>query len=211
MLNLKQLEFVMDSLKKDIHNRSISLAGELNEYYYFPKDSLLKADTIKAFPLQKEILAMIPKEDREKIIMDAQQSARSAQGYPNRSSSFVIDRRDSGYRYNVEWHKKYTLSVACLVLFFIGAPFGAIVRKGGLGWPVVFAILLFLIYYVVAIIGEKLGKKGSIDVGFGMWLSSMVLTPIGIFLTYKATRDSKLFSKPAFFSKLANFLKREKS
>ena len=154
---------------------------------------------------------MIEKDSREKVIQEAQQSARSAQGYPNRSTTFEQDRISSKYRYEVEWHKKYTLSVACLILFFIGAPFGAIVRKGGLGWPVVFAILLFLIYYVLAIIGEKLGKKGSMDVGFGMWLSSIVLTPVGIFLSYKATRDSKLFPRPAFFSKFTNFLKKKES
>ncbi|MFM7023740.1 MAG: LptF/LptG family permease [Flavobacteriales bacterium] len=209
MLNLAQLDDMIDSLKKDIVDRRINLAKELNEYYYFPKDSLLKIDTIKPYDMKKDVFSMIAKENREKVIQEAQQSARSAQGYPNRSRIFEDDRISARYRYEVEWHKKYTLSVACLVLFFIGAPFGAIVRKGGLGWPVVFAILLFLVYYVLAIIGEKLGKKGSMDVALGMWLSSIVLTPVGIFLSYKATRDSKLFSRPAFFSKMAGFLKKK--
>ncbi|MCX6180534.1 MAG: LptF/LptG family permease [Bacteroidetes bacterium] len=209
MINLRQLGIVIDSLKQDVLDRRVNLAKELNEYYYFPKDSLINVDTVHPYAMSKDVFSMIAKDSREKVIQEAQQSVRSAQGYPNRSATFEEERTLNRYRYEVEWHKKYTLSFACLILFFIGAPFGAIVRKGGLGWPVVFAILLFLIYYVLAIIGEKLGKKGSMDVGFGMWLSSIVLTPIGIFLSYKATRDSKLFSRPAFFNKIANVLKRK--
>jgi len=202
MLNIEQIQNFMTGLDSEVKQRRKDLNGEMNDYFYFQRDSTLKVEQIKPYAFPKEIMTKIPMEKREIVLQEAQQSARSAQGYPNRSAIFEEDRRTNKYRFEIEWHKKYTLSVACLLLFFIGAPFGAIVRKGGLGWPVVFAILLFLMYYVLAIIGEKLGKKGSMDVAFGMWLSSIVLAPIGVFLTYKATRDSKLFVRPAFFAKL---------
>lgn len=93
----------------------------------------------------------------------------------------------------IEYQKKFTLSVACLVLFLIGAPLGAIIRKGGLGLPVVVAVIFFLIYYIIGTIGEKSVKEGSLHPLVGMWIAIVVLTPIGIFLSYKAATDSVLF------------------
>ena len=94
----------------------------------------------------------------------------------------------------LERHKKYTLSLACLIFFFIGAPLGAIIRKGGLGVPVVVSVIIFIFYYMVNVTGEKLCKTGEWDVTFGSWLSTMVLTPIGVWLTWKANQDSAVFN-----------------
>ncbi len=97
-------------------------------------------------------------------------------------------------KHHIEWHKKFTLSVACLVFFFIGAPLGAIIRKGGLGMPVVVSVLIFIFYYIINVSGEKMAKTGVWDITFGVWLSSMVLAPIGAFLTYKSNQDSTMFN-----------------
>lgn len=94
----------------------------------------------------------------------------------------------------VEQHKKFTLSVACLVFFFIGAPLGAIIRKGGLGMPVIVSVAIFIFYYIVNVSGEKLAKTGQWYIPFGVWLSTLVLAPIGIFLTYKSNQDSAVFN-----------------
>lgn len=93
----------------------------------------------------------------------------------------------------VERHKKFTLSFACLVLFFVGAPLGAIIRKGGLGMPVVVSVLFFIFFWVISITGEKSAKEGVLPPVVGMWLASAVILPIGIFLTLQATKDSSLF------------------
>ena len=93
-------------------------------------------------------------------------------------------------KHQIEWHRKFTLSIACLILFFIGAPLGAIIRKGGLGMPVIISVLFFLLFHISSITGEKMVKSGEFSAFAGMWLSSFILTPIGIFLTYKATTDS---------------------
>jgi lipopolysaccharide export system permease protein len=88
-----------------------------------------------------------------------------------------------------------TLSVACIILFFIGAPLGAIIRKGGLGAPIVASTLLFIFYYILSIVGEKMAKSGAIDPAWGMWMSSIILFPVGFFLTWKSNNDSKLFDR----------------
>ncbi len=101
-------------------------------------------------------------------------------------------------KHRIEWHRKFTLSFACLILFFIGAPLGAIIRKGGLGLPVVVSILLFVIYHVISISAEKFAREGVIPPFEGMWMSSFILLPVGILLTYKATTDSSIFDRDAY-------------
>lgn len=96
--------------------------------------------------------------------------------------------------HKVEKHKKFTYSLACLLFFFIGAPLGAIIRKGGLGMPVIISVSIFIFYYIINSSGEKMAKSGAWYIPFGVWLSSMVLAPIGVFLTYKSNQDSAVFN-----------------
>jgi lipopolysaccharide export system permease protein len=104
--------------------------------------------------------------------------------------------RERDLRYHkMEWHRKFSISLACLVLFFIGAPLGAIIRKGGLGMPLVVAIVFFLIFHLLNMFGDKFSKEGILEPAIGMWLAIISLTPVGIFLTYKAMNDSALFNK----------------
>lgn len=107
-------------------------------------------------------------------------------------------------RHNIELQKKFTLSLACLIFFFIGAPLGAIIRKGGLGTPIVISVLLFIVYYVIDNVGYKLAREGRWQVWQGIWLSSAVLLPLGIFLTKKAVNDSAVFNADAY----RNFFRR---
>ncbi len=102
-------------------------------------------------------------------------------------------------QHKVEWHKKLSLSVACMVLFFIGAPLGSIIRKGGLGLPLVVALIFFLIFYLLNIFGEKFTKDEVLVPIIGMWLPVIVLSPVGFFLTYKAMHDSQLFNKEYYY------------
>jgi lipopolysaccharide export system permease protein len=98
-------------------------------------------------------------------------------------------------RHWIEWNRKFTLSVACLVLFMIGAPLGSIIRKGGLGTPLVFAIVFFVLFHLLNTFGQKFAEENVLSPFTGMWLSTMVLVPIGLFLTVKAMNDSQLFNK----------------
>lgn len=107
-------------------------------------------------------------------------------------------------RHAIELQKKFTLSFACVIFFFIGAPLGAIIRKGGLGTPLVISVFLFIFYYIIDNMGYKFARDGKWEVWEGMWLSAAVLLPLGIFFTYKAVNDSAVFNKDAYL----NFFRR---
>jgi lipopolysaccharide export system permease protein len=116
-------------------------------------------------------------------------------------------------RHKIEWHRKFFLAVACLVLFFIGAPLGAIIRKGGLGLPTIIALGLFIFYQLLTIAGEKMTKSLIIEPWFGMWMSTALLMPLSIWLTYKASKEATLVDKEAyikFFNKVLIFLRIKK-
>lgn len=116
------------------------------------------------------------------------------------------DQKRNLRQHQIEWHRKISLSLACLVLFLIGAPLGSIIRKGGLGSPLVFAIVFFMLFYFSSTTGEKFAKEGTMSPQTGMWLSTFFLVPVGIFLTYKAMRDSTLFNKE-IYSKFAKSIR----
>jgi len=109
-------------------------------------------------------------------------------------------------RHITEWHKKFTIPFACLVFFFIGAPLGAIIRKGGLGVPVVISVLLFIFYYIIDNMGFKMARDGIWPAWQGMWLSAAVLTPMGVFLTYKAVNDSVILNADTYINAFKNFI-----
>jgi lipopolysaccharide export system permease protein len=109
-------------------------------------------------------------------------------------------------KHQLEWYNKIVLSLSCLVFFFIGAPLGAIIRKGGLGMPVIISIVIFLIYYIVNTMGTKLAKEGSWTIFLGSWISTMVLAPLGVFFTYKSNKDSVVFNVDAYIALLRKIL-----
>lgn len=136
---------------------------------------------------------------------------RIKQDYEFRSYSMGDDRLIIR-RHSIELHRKFTLSFACIIFFFIGAPLGAIIKKGGLGTPLVISVFLFIIYYIIDNSGFKMARDAKLDVWQGIWLSSAVLFPLGLFFTYKAVNDSAVFNIDAyknFFARLTGRHKRE--
>ena len=112
-------------------------------------------------------------------------------------------------KHKVEWHRKWALSAACIIFFLIGAPLGAIIRKGGFGMPVIVSVGFFITYHIVSVTAEKMVKESEISVSEGMWIANLILLPIGLYLSYKANSDSQLFSLPTikkfgFKKKLTN-------
>ncbi len=113
--------------------------------------------------------------------------------------SYQTTEADTNIRkHKADWHKKITLSLSCLIFFFIGAPLGAIIRKGGLGMPVVTSVLIFVIYYIIDSGATRVAKSGEINIILGVWMSTLVLAPIGTFFTYKSNKDSVVFNAEVY-------------
>ncbi|MBS3774510.1 MAG: LptF/LptG family permease [Bacteroidales bacterium] len=132
------------------------------------------------------------------IINHALSNARQNSQKITDSKKIFEQRQKNIFKHQIHWHKKFTLSFACLIFFFIGAPLGSIIRKGGLGAPLVVSVVFFIIYYIIDISGENFVEKGVLPAYFGMWLSSLVFLPIGIFLTYKASNDSMILNTDTY-------------
>ena len=204
MLNISQLEKSQDTLQLKLDKRRVEMSSNISSgFKYFSAPQLYaENDSVKvdsnAVVFSADILANFNHDDQIKVVHTALEQVRSRELYIDAALADNFSRTKAINRHKIEWHRKFTLSFACLVLFFIGAPLGAIIRKGGLGVPVVISILLFIFYHIVSITGEKFVKEGLWNAWNGMWMSSMVLLPLGVFLTWKATSDSGIFNADAY-------------
>jgi len=189
-MNLKQLKESSDSLNSNINNRINTFKEKLLSYYHF--ESL---DSLSFSKKQAEVFSysLISKNKQKRLTKAAANLVRSSKSYIYNSRRELKYKHKKLRRANVEWHRKFTLSFACIILFLIGAPLGAIIRKGGMGMPVLISILFFLAYHISSITGEKSAIQGVLSIPFGMWLSAFILTPLGVFFTIRAASDSTLF------------------
>lgn len=210
MMNLSQLNDAVDSLyvKGEIRKRTFGI--NLKQSYYNKTAVLMDKMEKNKAEASSDFFSKLSKEQKLNTIETALNIARSAKAYTESVASDISYDSFNRAKFNVEWHRKLTLSVACIVLFFIGAPLGAIIRKGGLGMPMVVSILFFLLFHILSIVGEKLAKEEEIPPYQGMWLATSVLLPIGIFLTYKATSDSNLFNIDVYIEPLKKLFSSKK-
>ncbi|MDP4208574.1 MAG: LptF/LptG family permease [Bacteroidota bacterium] len=218
MKSLRQLNLGSDSLQKELNQRTNILYNSLITSQLFRSKPYRaevphKADTTKNDSIKPKYVAFYTAydslnfNDRGTIVSQALTQARDTKAFITSSFTNTDDTDRKIRKYNIEWWRKFTLSAACLIFFFIGAPLGAIIRKGGLGMPVVISVLFFVLYYIVSLSGEKFAREGVMPPHTGMWISSLILLPIGILLTRKATRDSSMFNIDTYlnyFKKLGN-------
>lgn len=211
MLDRKGLLIRRDSLNKSLDSLSKSTKANFG-IYFRQNNSLVGWSKVKGPPkvLKGAVVNTVPKDLRVSVLQNAYDQAETIrQLLVNRVADYEA-RTKEVIKATVEYQRKYTLAVSCLLLFFIGAPLGAIIRKGGLGLPVVIAIVFFLIYHILTTVSEKSAKEGSLDPVFGMWLAILILTPLGVFLTYKATVDSALFDLDYYKQLVISLFKRKK-
>lgn len=156
-------------------------------------------DNISAYSIAC-LYSALPIDERAKAIQAAIDKARAKSDLIEYNALVLEDQYAYIRKHEVELHRKFTLAFACVIFFFIGAPLGSIIRKGGLGAPVVISVVMFIIYYIIDNIGFKMAREAVWPVWQGMWLSSLVLLPIGIFLTWKAATDSGLFRTEVWFN-----------
>jgi len=211
MLNLNGLAKRRDSISKRLD--STNRVTKINTEAYYKTSNFVKGFTKVKSPIKLirgSILNAIPKKDRTQTLQNAADMTSSVKQVVNNSILEYNDKNKEIIVSRVEYLRKFTLAFSCLLLFFIGAPLGAIIRKGGLGLPVVIAVVFFLIYHIISTVAEKSAKEGSLDPIVGMWMAIIVLTPLGIFLTYKATVDSALFDIDYYKQLLLSIFKRKK-
>lgn len=196
-LNLNQLAHTEDSLTTEIDNRLRGSNEALLNGILFRNPFLLTRDSaaVVKHTMHVDSLILTSTDNQQmEYAGKAIVTARSAKNHINSTVSELHSRNKHLVRHTIEWHRKFALSFACFVFFFIGAPLGAIIRKGGLGMPVVVSVLFFVFYYVISITGEKFAKELVWHPSLGMWVSSFILLPLGIFLSYKATTDSVIMN-----------------
>ena len=202
--NIAQLTHSIDSMSHRSDSITARIATDLKKSYFNTKGSSERKNPDEKIIGQNayididSIYATATLQERESMLSRAYSHAEGVRQDYEYKSLTSDQQQTLMRRHQIERHKKFTISFACLIFFFIGAPLGAIIRKGGLGTPVVVSVFLFIFYYIIDNSGYKAALHGRWDVWEGMWLSSGVLLALGIFLTYKAVNDSAVFNKDAY-------------
>lgn len=199
MLSMRQLDKAIDSLKKQ--NSRFYKQVEQNlvpslQFIPYLDSNWKTPDSIKKI---KNFNALITDSIKQSLLRNISIKIETLRSSNDILISQYKDQRKALRLHQIEWHRKISLSLACLVLFLIGAPLGSIIRKGGLGSPLVLSVVFFMIFYFLSNTGEKMSKEGSLQPILGMWISTIVLVPFGLFLTSKALKDSQLFNKEYYF------------
>lgn len=224
MMNIRQLSTSLDSLERRYDSKQETFtqgfARRWSNYYSMHTgvplegqptalpDSII-ADT--CITLSWPLLAKFDDETRTSIINMAIGSAQNAKDNVGFNKLDLNSQVENINKHRKEWHKKFTLSIACIIFFFIGAPLGSIIRKGGLGLPVVISVVFFIIYHLISTIAERMAVFGDLNMFLGVWLSSLVLLPVGLFFTFKATTDAALFDGDSWKKAFQKLFKRHKA
>lgn len=202
MMNVRQLSHEIDSMERYYASIPKKIDNYLSPYLSIMakeyKDSLpgLVAK-VKTTPMlyDSSFITCVPDSLRIRVLQQASSQARSSKNMIEVTVADLTIRQMNYATYKIEWHRKFTLSFACVLLFLIGAPLGAIIRKGGLGMPLVVAIAFFVVFHIMSITGEKLARTEAVEAWMGMWMASGMLLPIAFFLIRQARNDSQIFAK----------------
>lgn len=200
MMNVRQLNHNIDSFERFAENLPQKVGKHLTPYvtYYSKDDSAKLFRNISTENISEKSSSFedyIPEDKRLQVVQIASSQVRSAKNLVEITVTESTIKQLNYSTFKVEWHRKFTLSFACVLLFLIGAPLGAIIRKGGVGMPLVVAIGFFVVFHIMSITGEKLARSEAVDTWAGMWMATAMLLPIAIVLNIQARNDSRIFSK----------------
>ncbi|MFI3247880.1 MAG: LptF/LptG family permease [Rikenellaceae bacterium] len=205
-LNITELQGDIDSLGRMVNQSMVQSYEPLLKKQIFSADHsvLLLPDSIKVDKTGMGGIMVLDSIDnldtrgKQAIWTNARRQAKNSRNmfsYDEENTKLGLKRL---YLSKVEWHKKLSTPISIIIFFLIGAPLGAIIRKGGLGMPIVISVIFFVIYYIISLTGEKMAKEGTWDAIAGMWISAYILTPIAMYLTYKANNDSAIFDRDLY-------------
>lgn len=199
MLNVSQLKQNLDTAIKEINNTRAKNFTSIHGFHYLRSSQLMRSsDSLnKKAP---NYFAALGRNEKRKLLEEAANISRAVKdNYKHRQTEIENDKKTM-VRLEAEIHKKFMLSFSCLVMFFIGAPLGGIIRKGGLGMPVVVSMILFIIFWITISTSEKMVKEGVLP-PYGIWMPVFIFLPLGFYLTRKATSDSSLFDVNSYFTR----------
>ena len=212
--DLKELQRAIDSLDLMVNDATASSYDPLLKQQIFHKDNTILATENDSLYIDRsdrhkslsiDSIPGLPTRTKNDIWKSARNAAKSSRNMFAFDESTAKEALNQLYRSKNEWHRKLAFPVSIMIFFLIGAPLGAIIRKGGLGMPIVISVGFFVIYYIISISGEKWAREGDWSSLMGMWISSIILTPIAIYLTYKATNDSSLLDTDWYYGRFKHY------
>jgi lipopolysaccharide export system permease protein len=205
MMNINELNQAIDSSKKEIKKQTNAVRDYIKPYYINPK-TVSVGNTLDSPSLSLDTIVLnFSKENRYALLESALNSSRNLRSLIESTTSQLDGIKKEVKIYNIKWHEKFTLSFVLIVLFVMSAPLGTIIRKGGIGVPMIFSIVMFILYYVINMIGFKMGREGILPEWLGAWMSSIILLPLGLFILTKAAKESALFDKDKYQKILTGF------
>jgi lipopolysaccharide export system permease protein len=207
-LENKKVIFISGYLKLKILKNELKIISHDDTLKYGKRDSILNNMKIDEMYVMTDIDSLYNTYDKvtkQEVLLSAVQYAQTSQTDVIRSKEDIYQRKKFMAKHQVALHQKFTFAFACFIFFFIGAPLGAIIRKGGFGLPIIVSVLFFIAYYIITMIGVKFVKEGVWTPLVGLWGPSIILLPIGIFLTYKATTDSALLNIDSYIDSIKKF------
>ena len=209
MLNVWQLDSVADSTRRILKRRVTTLQNQSSSFFYSRMAALEKSQ--KKYPLVyvSAFCDSLDKEKKSQLVQNALNIARAANGNIDSAEHGIKREEDAIMKYNIEWHKKIVVCFACIILFFIGASLGAIIKKGGLGLPVVVSVIFFLAYYILTEMYLNLAYEAELPVWQALWTPLAIFFPISVFLTYKAANDSVIFDATIYYSWMNKLFKKK--
>ena len=216
MKNLGELANLTDSLKKDFRSTSLNVANSSRQYYSYQFKNegpagvvaaAVVAQKLKPGPWIDSVLAS-KKFRRQELAPSALSQAQSILSYASSNVVYLQEKQRQVYKYELETHHKFTQAISVFIMFLIGAPLGAIIKKGGFGLPVLVSIIFFILLYVLTLNGDKFAKDGVMWVPAGAWMANGILLPIGLYFMYQARHDSRLFDKDVYIIAWERFRKK---
>jgi lipopolysaccharide export system permease protein len=205
MLSLNQLNYYTDSLKLPYDE---FIATKAKNFISRAGFKTMNKDSTNYSLLDKNVLENYDTINKVKVIDNAIAFSKRSIEDVNGFRKLLKNKQKFLNVYNVEFHRRLAFSIACLVLFFIGAPLGSIIRKGGFGFPMIMAIVVFVIYFFISTFGKNMAHSSTITAALGGWLSTIVLLPLGFLLMRRATKDKGIFNIDAFLQPITNFFKK---
>ncbi|TPG41486.1 LptF/LptG family permease [Flavobacterium pectinovorum] len=210
MLNVNELRYTLDSLNKNLNNEILSFSENINQRVGIRKSAIpVKIDKAKIKkPLPNDLLSLFKNKQKAEILRMASSNVTSNIYSIESTQKDLKDKQREINKHLTALYEKFVIAFACFLMFFIGAPLGAIIRKGGLGLPIVFAVLIFITFHFINTFGKRLSQEGGMTPFVGSWMSSFVLLPLAVLLTYRATNDNGLINFDAIITPISQLIQK---